>query len=160
MILFSLHHPWDIITFPFYSGDRAVHRGFRAEATSPLWSPARPPLRSLPSSGQERGPSGQREQLQGVWEQHECGRLHLPGPTREVQLHLRQNIHGVPVPTQPSLLVSAASSTAGQMSVEKSGHQFLGGNTIVGLLLQRASERSPDAPLPPLELSSPSGAQP
>lgn len=67
---------------PFDSGDRADHRGLGAEFPFTLGSLARLPKQFATwRVGQH---SRQREQQKGTWEQLKCGRLHLPGPKREV----------------------------------------------------------------------------
>ena len=80
----------------------------------------------VPSLAQGRGRSTQREQPKGVWEQHEYGRFPLSGPTREVPFISTIKYPRSPLLTQPSLLVSTASSRAGQMSAEESPVGHLG----------------------------------
>lgn len=96
---------------------------------------------SVPSLAQGRGRSTQREQCKGAWEQRECGRFPLSGPTREVPFTFTRKYPRSPLPTQPSSLVSIASSRAGQMSAEESPVGHLGAR---GLLLLWAPGRSLD----------------
>lgn len=93
--LFGLNLILSFLHLSYLTQETAVHKDLQAESPSTS-EPAR-----LPKEFAKQWP-GEKKQQKGIWEQQKCGRLRLPGPTREAAFieYLQPNILCVPLPTQ------------------------------------------------------------
>lgn len=127
----------------YLTQETAVHKDLQAESPSTS-EPAR-----LPKEFANQWP-GEKKQQKGIWEQQKCGRLRLPGPTREAAFieYLQPNILCVPLPT--------AGLTALAWLGRWLGKNSRGCRTTIADSLRAKSRHS----FPSLKLSTSSGAQP
>lgn len=126
------------------------------QSLSPPWDSSQALLRVCQAVVRGEGIPGRVNSIWRSGNSIKCGRFRLPGPTREVLFIFMTKYPGCPLPIQPYVLVSTASSMGGlggQVFRVEFSHQG-----AVGLSMLLASERSPDTSIPPLRLSSPSGA--
>lgn len=100
---FPLAQPWETVMVTILLRRQSCSQGpsSRSSPRPPHGESNQVSPGSVPSLVQGRGQSTQREQWKGVWEQRECGRFPLSGPTREVPFTFTESIQGHPCPHSP-----------------------------------------------------------